>query len=73
MKKTKINRMNYSYDIQGGYVYGAFNIYQARNGSLQLVMGNRHTELTKKQIDDLNIDVYSLIDFDDRQFSLYYS
>jgi len=62
--KSLYKEGNYKYDVVGGYVKGFFNIYQAKNGYLYLMMGKVITKLEKNQIDDLNIDVYSLIDFD---------
>lgn len=54
----------FSYDTHSGKIRGKFNIYQGRNGKIYIVMGNNFTELIHKQIVDLNIDVYSLKDFD---------
>lgn len=45
-------------------VSGYFNIYQARNGRICIVMGSSFTALTKQQVDELKIDVYTLADFD---------
>ena len=53
-------------------VKGDFKIYQARNGSIQMVMGNRHTELSHQQINDLLIDVYELEDFNLSDFKRAY-
>ena len=41
-----------------------FNIYQAMNGGIYLMIGKKVTELTVSQILDLSIDVYDLDDFD---------
>lgn len=54
----------YTYNLNRGRVCGAFNIYQAVNGKIYIVMGNNHTALTEKQILDLSIDIYSLDCFD---------
>lgn len=54
----------FSYDIHSGKIKGKFNIYQGRNGKIYMVMGNNFTELIHKQLVELNIDVYSLQDFD---------
>lgn len=49
-----------------------FNIYQARNGGVYISSGSLSTELSRKQIDDLRIDVYSLDDFDYECFKKHY-
>lgn len=51
---------------------GAFNIYQAKNGSIVLVLGTSHTNLSEKQIKDLSIDVYSLKDFEYDDYIKFY-
>ena len=53
-------------------VKGAFNIYQARNGSIILLMGNSPTTLILKQIEDLGISCYDLQDFNQDDFHQYY-
>jgi hypothetical protein len=58
----KINYFNY--ETISGTTSGGFRIYQAKNGQIHMLMGDRVTALTKKQIDDLFIDVFSLHDFD---------
>lgn len=50
----------YTYEVTGGSVSGDFNIYQAKNGSIQLLMGNKNIELSEEQVNKLSIDVYSL-------------
>lgn len=54
----------YSYEIRNGWVQGDFNVYQGRNGKIYLVMGGGSTSLTDKQVEELNIDLSKLIDFD---------
>ena len=54
----------YSYEIKKGNCKGYFKIYQAVNGSIQLMMGNSNTTLTLQQILDLNICLFDLIDND---------
>ena len=51
---------------------GVFNIYQAKNGAIMLVMANRAIILNKTQIDDLGIDCYSLNDFDIDNYNDFY-
>ena len=51
---------------------GAFNIYQARNGAIMLLMGTKISALTYSQINDLNINCYELADFNDDAFQKYY-
>ena len=63
----------FTYNVKDGSVSGVFNIYQDRKGALRLLMGNRHTELTFSQINDLMINVYDLIDFDYDEFMNYYN
>lgn len=70
----KISIMNsYKYAIQKGNVSGYFNVYQSKAGSIFLVMGNSYTKLEYNQVIELNIDVYSLIDFDYCLFKKYYN
>nr|WP_032072487.1 hypothetical protein [Clostridium botulinum]BAP25747.1 hypothetical protein [Clostridium botulinum] len=54
----------FSYEVVDGKVKGAFNVYQATNGKIYLLMGTGYTALAEQQIKDLGIDVYVLIDFD---------
>lgn len=49
-----------------------FNIYQAKNGGIYISKGSLYTELSRKQIEDLRIDVYSLDDFDYECFKNHY-
>jgi len=63
----------YCYEITGGSVKGDFNIYQAKNGSIQLLMGNRNVELSQEQVLKLGIDVYSLIDFEYDDYKAHYN
>ena len=63
----------YTYNTTTGYVTGAFNLYQGRNGKIILVMGNTYTELTLQQINDLSIHLYSLQDFDNDLYAKGYS
>lgn len=44
--------------------HGFFNIYQARSGKIYLQMGDSATDLEFDQVVRLDIDVYSLQDFD---------
>jgi hypothetical protein len=62
MKLQKDNK--YIYKVDNGTVSGYFNIYQARSGHIMLMMGKGVTQLTERQVMELNIDVYSLMDFD---------
>jgi hypothetical protein len=51
---------------------GAFNIYQARNGAIMLLMGSKVSALSYSQINELDIDCYELIDFNHDDFVSYY-
>ncbi len=62
----------FCYEIKNGKCSGYFNIYQAKNGSIQLVMGNFYTTLTSQQVLDLNLDVFSLIDYDHDKYIEFY-
>ena len=64
---------NFRYAVNNGWKGGYFNIYQARNGSIQIIMGDAHTCLTYQQVSELFLDVYSLIDFDYDIFLKYYN
>lgn len=64
----------FTYDVSGnGYVKGKFNIYQSISGSIVLCMGNGFIILSRKQIDELHINIYDLIDFDYKTFGKYYN
>lgn len=62
----------YCYEIKDGKCKGCFKIYQAKNGSIQLMMGNYNTTLTAQQILDLNIYTFDLIDYDQDKFLEFY-
>lgn len=62
----------YCYEIKNGKRKGYFNIYQAINGSIQLMMGNYNTTLTAQQILDLNIYTFDLIDYGHDKFLEFY-
>ena len=49
-----------------------FNIYQAKTGCIYILMGNSVTSLTKSQIENLHIDLYSLNDYDHDLYIQYY-
>ena len=51
---------------------GAFNVYQARNGAIMLLMGAKASALTYSQINDLNINCYELAVFNLDTFQKYY-
>ena len=53
-------------------ITGDFNIYQARNGGIYLLMGGRVTLLSFQQIQDLGIYVYELDNFDIDDFNEFY-
>lgn len=62
----------YCYEIKFGKCKGYFKIYQAKNGSIQLMMGNCNTTLSSQQILDLDISLYNLIDYDHDRFLEFY-
>jgi hypothetical protein len=62
MKIPKDNQ--FTYKISDGIIKGYFNIYQGKSGKIYLNMGELVTALSKKQIQELHVDCYSLIDFD---------
>ena len=70
MKTKSYNK--YTYDVKGGSVSGTFNIYQARNGAIMLLMGSKVTALSYSQINELDIDCYELEDFNYDDFVDYY-
>ena len=53
-------------------IKGDFNIYQARNGAIMLLMGSKVSILSYSQINELDIDCYELIDFNHDDFVNYY-
>jgi hypothetical protein len=63
----------YQYLIKEGRCTGEFKIYQGRSGALILGMAGRLTALSRQQIEDLNIAVYELIDFDFDAFQAHYN
>lgn len=65
-----INR--FCYEIKDGKCKGYFKIYQAINGSIQLMMGNCNTALSAQQILDLGICVYDLVDYNHDKFLEFY-
>lgn len=62
----------FCYEIKNGKCSGYFNIYQAKNGSIQLVMGNCCTTLTSQQVLDLNLDLFSLMDYNHDKYIKFY-
>jgi len=69
--KTQIYN-KFTYDVKGGSVSGTFNIYQARNGAIMLLMGSKVSALSYSQINELDINCYELIDFNHDDFVNYY-
>ena len=66
------NQFNYS-PKEGTILKGYFNIYQAKNGSIHMIMGNNHTRLAKEQIEELHIDLYEFEEFDHDGYLKYYN
>jgi hypothetical protein len=62
----------YCYKTRYSKVKGFFNIYQATNGSIQLMMNNCNTTLSLKQIKDLHVPICDFIDFDVTKFKIFY-
>jgi hypothetical protein len=71
MLNQKTNQFKYK-QINNAIVKGFFNIYQAVNGKIYIMMGNSYTPLTLEQVQDLNIDIYSLENFDIELFKKVY-
>jgi len=63
---------NFEYESGDTKFKGAFNVYQARNGAIMLLMGTKVSALTYSQINDLNINCYGLADFNHDDFKKYY-
>jgi len=63
----------YRYNTSNGTSKGVFNIFQDKSGFIRLLMGNADTILTKKQISELGIDCYSIIDFSHDDFMTAYN
>ena len=71
MENKVINQ--YKYKQKGDVIVkGFFNIYQAVNGKIYITMGSSYTPLTLEQVQDLNIDVYLLEEFDIELFKKVY-
>lgn len=62
----------YCYEIKAGKCKGYFKVYQAKNGSIQLMMNNYNTTLSAQQILDLNINTLDLIDYNHDKFLEFY-
>lgn len=62
----------YCYEIKAGKCKGYFKIYQARNGSIQLMMNDYNITLSIPQILDLNIPIFDLIDYNHDKFLEFY-
>ncbi len=63
----------YSYKLsENSRVCGFFNVYQARNGSIQMMMGKSNVALPLEVINGLNINVVELQDFDMDAYEIYY-
>ena len=67
----KSNTFNLS--LNSGIESGAFNIYQGRNGGIYLHMSHSCTLLLRNQIDDLQLPIWNLRDFDKNGFLDFYS
>ena len=58
---------------RSGKISTAFNLYQAKNGAIYIMLGNSATKLEYKQIEELKINVYEDIDdFNFTDFKKYY-
>lgn len=65
----------FSFELSTGKTLsGPLNLYQARNGSIVLVMAGGHTALTAQQIKDLHLEshLYHLADFSTEDFVKFY-
>jgi len=62
----------FSYATKEGHNSGLFNIYQSKNGGIILSLNNVHTTLRYRQIQELSLYVYALIDFDIESFCRFY-
>ena len=51
---------------------GSFKIYQAKNGSIMLMIGSSFIVLSYEQTQDLSFDYYSLEDFEIDDYLKYY-
>lgn len=59
----------YSYRTQNGTVKGHFDIYQGRDGSIYLLLGNSVTRLSLDQVNELKINTYNLKNYDHDLFN----
>ncbi len=66
------NQFSYSLS-NNSYSKGLFDIYQAKNGGIQLCMGNSHTALTHAQVVELHIPCYELKEFSQDDFNNFYN
>ena len=64
---------HYTCNTESGTNRGFFKIYQSKSGFIFLQMGNGYTKLTQEQIDDLGINLYSLEDFSQDDYSIAYN
>jgi len=63
----------FSYKTGDSVTRGVFNVYQAKNGGIFMLMGRSKTLLTEIQISELGINVYSLTDFDYDDYLKFYA
>lgn len=64
----------YEYEGRNGLQNsGSFDIYQAKDGGIVLLMGLDRTYLTLAQVNELSLDIYGLRDFDKDNFTKYYN
>lgn len=62
----------FEYEITEGKRKGFFNVYQSKNGAIILAMGNSMIMLSFEQINQLNLCLYDLIDFNVDDYNLFY-
>ena len=63
---------HFEYETTDGKRKGFFNVYQAKNGAIMLVMGDSLITLSFEQINQLNLCLYDLIDFNVDDYNLFY-
>jgi hypothetical protein len=74
MAQAQSNNSNtFTFDIDNAKLKGAFNIYQSIYGGVYIMMGNYTTLLSYKQINELNIPVRDIKNFDMDKFILFYN
>lgn len=62
----------FTFNTETGKCKGAFNIYQGKNGAIYILIASSPLQLSKEQVEELSIDIYSLKDFSHNDYEWFY-